>query len=268
MIDPPREEATEAVKLCGKAGVRVVMITGDHKLTATWVAKELGILKEGDLALTGSELDKLNDEEFATIVEKVSVYSRTAPEHKTRIVEALKKRGNIVAMTGDGINDAPALKKSDIGIAMGITGTDVTKEASDMILADDNFATIVAAVYEGRGIFENIRKYLTYLLSANIGEILIMAAAGLVALPLPLLAKHLLFVNLATDGLPALALGTDPPDPLIMEKPPRNPEEGIFETVHGWLAGIALLLLGAAECCFCLWACELWLDLCSSSRIC
>lgn len=250
MIDPPRAEATEAVKLCGKAGVSVVMITGDHQLTATWVAKELGILREGDLALTGSELDKLSDEEFAKIVEKVSVYSRTAPEHKARIVEALKKKGNIVAMTGDGINDAPALKKSDIGVAMGITGTDVTKEASDMILADDNFATIVAAVFEGRGIFENIRKYLTYLLSSNIGEILIMAAAGLVALPLPLFAKNLLFVNLATDGLPALALGADPPDPLIMEKPPRNPKEGIFKTVHGWLAGIALLLLGAASVAF------------------
>ncbi len=250
MIDPPREEATEAVKLCEKAGVRVVMITGDHKLTATWVARELGILKEGDLAISGSELDGLSDEEFARIVEKISVYSRTAPEHKARIVEALRKKGHIVAMTGDGINDAPALKKSDIGVAMGITGTDVTKDASDMILADDNFATIVAAVYEGRGIFENIRKYLTYLLSANIGEILVMAAAGLVALPLPLLAKHLLFVNLATDGLPALALGTDPPDPLIMEKPPRDPKESVFATVHGWLAGIALLLLASASAAF------------------
>ncbi len=250
MIDPPREEAAEAVKLCEKAGIRVVMITGDHKLTATWVAKELGILKEGDLALTGVELDKLSDEEFLSIVQKVTVYSRTSPEHKTRIVEGLKRRGNVVAMTGDGINDAPALKKADIGVAMGITGTDVTKEASDMILADDNFATIVAAVYEGRGIFENIRKYLTYLLSANIGEILIMAAAGLLALPLPLLAKHLLFVNLATDGLPALALGTDPPDPRVMEKPPRNPKETIFATVHGWLAGIAILLLATAGLAF------------------
>jgi Ca2+-transporting ATPase len=250
MIDPPREEAIEAVKLCEKAGIRVVMITGDHKLTASWVAKELGILKEDDLALTGAELDKLSDEQFAGIVETVSVYSRTSPEHKTRIVTALKKRGHIVAMTGDGINDAPALKKSDIGVAMGITGTDVTKEASDMILADDNFATIVAAVYEGRGIYENIRKYLTYLLSANIGEILVMALAGLAALPLPLLAKHLLFVNLATDGLPALALGTDPPDPLIMEKPPRNPKEGIFKSVHGWLVGIAFLLLATSSVAF------------------
>ncbi len=250
MIDPPREEAAQAVALCEKAGIRVAMITGDHKLTATWVAKELGILKEGDLALTGAELDKLGDEEFAAIVDKVTVYSRTSPEHKTRIVQALKEKGNVVAMTGDGINDAPALKKADIGVAMGITGTDVTKEASDMILADDNFATIVAAVYEGRGIFENIRKYLTYLLSANIGEILIMAAAGLLALPLPLLAKHLLFVNLATDGLPALALGTDPPDPLVMERPPRNPKESIFATVRGWLAGIAVLLLVTAGAAF------------------
>jgi Ca2+-transporting ATPase len=250
MIDPPREEATEAVKLCEKAGVRVVMITGDHKLTAAWVAKELGIMKKDDMALTGAELDRLSDAEFANIVDRVSVYSRTSPEHKTRIVEALKSKGNVVAMTGDGINDAPALKKSDIGVAMGITGTDVTKDASDMILADDNFATIVAAVYEGRGIFENIRKYLTYLLSANIGEILVMAVAGLIALPLPLLAKHLLFVNLATDGLPALALGTDPPDPLLMEKPPRDPDESIFATVHRWLAGIAILLLAAASVAF------------------
>ncbi len=250
MIDPPREEAGEGVKLCEKAGIRVVMITGDHKLTANWVAKELGILKEGALALTGTELDKTSDEDFASLVEKVAVYSRTSPEHKTRIVKALKQRGNVVAMTGDGINDAPALKKADIGVAMGITGTDVTKEASDMILADDNFATIVAAVYEGRGIFENIRKYLTYLLSANIGEILIMVAAGLLALPLPLLAKHLLFVNLATDGLPALALGTDPPDPLVMEKAPRNPKESVFATVHGWLAGIAILLLVTAGAAF------------------
>jgi Ca2+-transporting ATPase len=250
IIDPPRQEATEAVKLCGKAGIRVVMITGDQKLTAKWVANELGILRQSDQALTGMELDKLNDDEFAKLVEKVSVYSRTAPEHKMRIVAALKNRGHIVAMTGDGINDAPALKKSDIGISMGVSGTDVTKEASDMILADDNFATIVDAVYEGRGIYENIRKYLTYLISANIGEILIMVLAGLVALPLPLLAKHLLFVNLATDGLPALALGTDPPDPLVMEKPPRNPKETIFKTVHGWLAGIALLLLVTATLAF------------------
>jgi Ca2+-transporting ATPase len=250
MIDPPRKEAGEAVKLCEKAGIQVVMITGDQNLTACWVAKDLGILKEGSLALTGGELDKLSEDEFTSIVERVAVYSRTSPEHKTRIIEALKKKGNIVAMTGDGINDAPALKKADIGVAMGITGTDVTREASDMILADDNFATIVSAVYEGRGIFENIRKYLVYLLSANIGEILVMAAAGLLALPLPLLAKHLLFVNLATDGLPALALGTDPPDPLLMEKKPRNPKESIFATIHGWLAGIAILLLVAAGAAF------------------
>ena len=250
MIDPPREECKKAVKICENAGIRVVMITGDHSLTARWVARELGILKENNVTLTGAELDKLGEREFAAVVDAVAVYSRTSPEHKTRIVEALKAKGNVVAMTGDGINDAPALKKSDIGVAMGVTGTDVTKEASDMILADDNFATIVAAVYEGRGIFENIRKYLTYLLSANIGEILIMAAAGLLALPLPLLAKHLLFVNLATDGLPALALGTDPPDPNLMEKAPRNPKESIFATVHAWLAGIAILLLVAAAAAF------------------
>lgn len=250
MVDPPRKEAGEAVELCEKAGIRVVMITGDHRLTANWVATELNILKEGGASLTGAELDKLSDDEFTAIVEKVNVYSRTSPEHKIRIVEALRQKGNVVAMTGDGINDAPALKRADIAIAMGITGTDVTKEASDMVLADDNFATIVAAVYEGRGIFENIKKYLTYLLSANIGEILIMAAAGLLALPLPLLAKHLLFVNLATDGLPALALGVDPPDQRIMEKPPRDSKEGIFANVHGWLAGIAILTLVTASVAF------------------
>jgi Ca2+-transporting ATPase len=226
------------------------MVTGDHNLTAQWVAKELRILKEGDSVLTGSEFEKLSDEEFLAIVEKVSVYSRMPPEYKTRIVQALRRRGHVVAMTGDGINDAPALKKADIGVAMGITGTDVTKEASDLILTDDNFATIVAAVYEGRGIFENIRKYLTYLLSANIGEILVMALAGLVALPLPLLAKQLLFVNLATDGLPALALGTDPPDPLIMQRPPRSPKEGVFQSLHSWLVGIAVLLLTCATVAF------------------
>jgi Ca2+-transporting ATPase len=250
MIDPPREEATKAVRLCEEAGIRVVMVTGDHELTAQWVAKQLEILKQGDSVLTGSEFERLSDEEFLAIVEKVSVYSRLSPEHKTRIVQALRKRAQVVAMTGDGINDAPALKRADIGVAMGITGTDVTKEASDIILTDDNFATIVAAVYEGRGILENIRKYLTYLISANIGEILTMALAGLVALPLPLLAKQLLFVNLATDGLPALALGTDPPDSLTMHRPPRNPKEGIFESVHGWLAGVALLLLICATCAF------------------
>jgi Ca2+-transporting ATPase len=227
MIDPPREEVTGAIKLCEKAGIKSVMITGDHKLTATAVAKELGILKKG-VALTGAELDKLSDEEFEREVEDIEVYARVSPSHKLRVIEALHKKGEIVAMTGDGVNDAPALKKADIGVAMGITGTDVSKEAAAMVLTDDNFASIVAAVEEGRGIFQNIEKYLTYLLSCNVGEVLIMFIAGLMGMPVPLVAIHLLWVNLTTDGLPALALGVDPHDPDIMDQPPRNPKSSIF----------------------------------------
>ena len=227
MIDPPREEAKEAIKLCEKAGIKSVMITGDHKLTAMAVAKELGILKKG-MALTGAELDKLSDEEFEKKVEDIEVYARVSPSHKLRVIEAFDKRGEIVAMTGDGVNDAPALKKADIGVAMGITGTDVSKEAAAMVLTDDNFASIVAAVEEGRGIFQNIKKYLIYLLSCNVGEVLIMFIAGLMGMALPLVAIHLLWVNLTTDGLPALALAVDPADPDIMEQPPRDPKSSIF----------------------------------------
>jgi len=242
MIDPARKEAVKAVELCKQAGVKVVMVTGDHKLTAQAIAKELGLIKSSGLVLTGAELDKMSDEEFDKIVEDVVVYARVSPEHKMRIVKALKKKEHIVAMTGDGINDAPALKNSDIGVAMGITGTDVTKEASDMVLADDNFATIVEAIREGRAIFDNIKKYLTYLLSCNIGELLIMAFAGIVNLPLPLLAKQILYVNLATDGLPAIALGIDPPDQFVMNRPARDPKESVFKGMRIWLAGISLLL--------------------------
>jgi P-type Ca2+ transporter type 2C len=227
MIDPPREEVKEAIRLCDKAGIKSVMITGDHKLTAMAVAKELGILKKG-VALTGAELDKLTDEEFENSVEDIEVYARVSPAHKLRVIEAFDKRGEIVAMTGDGVNDAPALKKADIGVAMGITGTDVSKEAAAMVLTDDNFASIVAAVEEGRGIFQNIKKYLIYLLSCNVGEVLIMFVAGLMGMALPLLAIHLLWVNLTTDGLPALALSVDPSDPDIMEQPPRDPKSSIF----------------------------------------
>jgi len=204
-----------------------VMITGDHKLTAMAVAKELGILKKG-VALTGAELDKLTDEEFENNVEDIEVYARVSPAHKLRVIEAFDKKGEIVAMTGDGVNDAPALKRADIGVAMGITGTDVSKEAAAMVLTDDNFASIVAAVEEGRGIFQNIKKYLTYLLSANVGEVLIMFVAGVMGMALPLMAIHLLWVNLTTDGLPALALSVDPSDPDIMEQPPRDPKSSIF----------------------------------------
>jgi len=234
MIDPPREEVKEAVKLCDRAGIKSVMITGDHKLTAIAIAKELGLLKEG-VAFSGADLDNLSDAELEALVEKIEVYARVSPAHKLRVVEALAKKGHVVAMTGDGVNDAPALKKADIGVAMGITGTDVTKEAADMVLTDDNFASIVAAVEEGRGIFGNIKKYLMYLLSSNIGEILLMAVAilfgPLIGLPygaIPLVAIQILWVNLATDGLPAIALSVDPVDPDIMEQKPRRRGQGIF----------------------------------------
>jgi Ca2+-transporting ATPase len=234
MIDPPRKEVKAAVQLCDQAGIKSVMITGDHKVTAIAIAKELGILKEG-VALTGAEIDNLSDEAFGAMVEKIEVYARVSPAHKLRVIEALTRKGHVVAMTGDGVNDAPALKKADIGVAMGITGTDVSKEAANMVLTDDNFASIVAAVEEGRGIFGNIKKYLMYLLSSNIGEILVMAGAillgPLIGLPygaIPLIAVQILFVNLVTDGLPALALSVDPVDPDIMRQKPRPRGQGIF----------------------------------------
>ena len=227
MIDPPRPEAKPAIETCKLAGIRTVMITGDHPLTARAVAKELGVL-EGGKVITGPELTAMPDEDFEREVENVEVYARVSPAHKLKVVTALQKRGHVVAMTGDGVNDAPALKKADIGIAMGITGTDVSKEAAAMTLTDDNFASIVAAVEEGRAIFGNIKKYLMYLLSSNIGEILLMAGATLLGLPLPLSAVQILYVNLATDGLPALALAVDPPEPDLMRRPPRNRRTGIF----------------------------------------
>ncbi len=234
MIDPPRPEAKKAIERCQRAGVKSVMITGDHKKTAVAIARELGLFGDG-LALTGIELDNLSQSELEEMVERIEVYARVSPAHKLRVVEALAKRGHVVAMTGDGINDAPALKKADIGIAMGITGTDVTTEAADMVLTDDNFASIVAAIEEGRGIFSNIKKYLMYLLSSNIGEILLMAGAilfgpwlGLPAGAIPLVAIQILWVNLATDGLPAIALSVDPPDPDLMTQKPRPRGQGVF----------------------------------------
>ncbi len=227
MIDPPRPEAKAAIRTCEDAGIRPVMITGDHPLTAQAVAGELGLLKAGRV-VTGAELESMSEAELDCDVENIEVYARVSPAHKLRVVTALQKKGHIVAMTGDGVNDAPALKKADIGIAMGITGTDVTKEAAAMTLTDDNFASIVAAVEEGRGIFGNIKKYLMYLLSSNIGEIGLMAGASLAGLPLPLSAVQILYVNLATDGLPALALAVDPPEPDLMRRTPRNPRTGIF----------------------------------------
>ena len=235
MIDPPREEAKIANQQCQKAGIKTIMITGDHKLTAVAIAKEIGIMQEGDLALTGEELDRMSDEEFESIVEKVKVYARVSPEHKLRIVRALKKKGHIVAMTGDGVNDAPALKQADIGIAMGITGTDVTKEAADMILADDNFATIVKAVEGGRAIYDNIRKFTFFLMRCNFDELFLIGTFALLGLELPLTAGMILWINLVTDGGPALALTMDPPAEDVMDRPPRNPNEGIL---HGRLASI------------------------------
>ncbi len=228
MIDPPRPEAQSAIALCEEAGIRPVMITGDHPVTAQAVARELGLLRNGGRVVTGAELEEMPDEQLIRDVEGISVYARVSPAHKLRVVTAWQARGHIVAMTGDGVNDAPALKKADIGIAMGITGTDVTKEAAAMTLTDDNFASIVAAVEEGRGVFGNIKKYLMYLLSSNIGEIGLMAGAALLGLPLPLTAVQILYVNLATDGLPALALSVDPPETDLMKRKPRNPRSGIF----------------------------------------
>jgi len=229
MMDPPRPEVKPSIERCKQAGIKVVMITGDHRVTAFAVAKELNIATDEKEVITGEELDKLNDEEFSDIVNNISVYARVSPEHKVRITEALKKRGHIVAMTGDGVNDAPALKKADIGVAMGIAGTDVAKEASDMVLTDDNFASIVSAVEEGRGIYDNIKKFVGYLLSCNVGEIIVVFAALLVSLPLPLLPLQLLWINLVTDGLPAIALGMEPYEPDIMKRKPRNPKENVLD---------------------------------------
>lgn len=228
MIDPPREEVKLAMKACKTAGIKTVMITGDHKNTAVAIARELGFFTKDSIALTGEELDKLGDVEFDNEVERIPVYARVSPEHKLRIVRAWRKKGEVVAMTGDGVNDAPAIKEADIGVAMGITGTDVTKEVSDMVITDDNFASIVAAVEEGRGIYDNIRKFVHYLLSCNAGEILVMFVSSLVGWPAPLLPIQILWVNLVTDGLPALALGVDPVDPGVMERPPRKPDESVI----------------------------------------
>jgi Ca2+-transporting ATPase len=228
MIDPPRPEVRAAVDICRQAGIKPVMITGDHKDTAVAIGKELNFFDADSMTLTGAELDKLSDAQFDALVQKVGVYARVSPQHKVRIVDALKKAGHIVAMTGDGVNDAPALKRADIGIAMGITGTDVAKETADMILTDDNFASIVSAVEEGRVIYSNIRKFVYYLLSCNVGEILIIFLAMLAGLPLPLRPIHLLWLNLVTDGLPALALGLETGEPGIMQRPPRPAREPII----------------------------------------
>ncbi len=252
MIDPPREEVKHSIKICGDAGIKTVMVTGDNQVTAAAIAKQLGMFREGDKILTGLELEKLPQKELEKDVESIRIYARVSPIHKVRILDALRKNGHIVAMTGDGVNDAPALKRADIGIAMGIKGTDVAKEASDMILEDDNFSTIVVAVEEGRAIFDNIRKFIQYLLSSNLGEVLVIFIAMLIgftdpatgAFILPLTAVQLLWINLLTDGPPALALGMDPPSPGIMKRKPRNTKENILS--RDMLADI--LIIGIVIC--------------------
>ena len=244
MIDPPRPAAIAAAQTCRRAGIKVVMITGDHQLTAYAVGRELGIIPRGGKVVTGRELDRMSDEELREHADRIAVYARVSPKHKLRIVRALKQLGHVVGMTGDGVNDAPAVKEADIGISMGITGTDVTKEASAMVLTDDNFSSIVAAVEEGRGIYDNIRKFIRYLLSCNVGEVLTMFLAVLIGIPLPLTPIQILWMNLVTDGLPAMALGADPYDRDIMSRPPRHPKESVFSHGLAWRIGTSGTVIG------------------------
>jgi Ca2+-transporting ATPase len=243
MIDPPRPEVREAVDTAKAAGIRPVMITGDHPLTARQIAWELNIATDGQ-PLTGRDLAGMSVDDLEQVVDEVAVYARVSPEHKLKIVQAFQDRGQIVAMTGDGVNDAPALKKADIGVAMGITGTDVSKEAADMVLLDDNFTTIVAAVNEGRTIYDNIRKFIKYTLTSNAGEIWVMLLAPLAGMPLPLLPLQILWINLVTDGLPGLALGVEPPERDTMSRPPYHPQESIFGRGLGRHVAWVGLLMG------------------------
>jgi P-type Ca2+ transporter type 2C len=248
MIDPPRPEAKDAVETCKRAGIRPVMITGDHPLTAGYIATELGIVEDRRI-LMGRDLANISGDELKGLVEEVPVYARVSPENKLSIVEALQEKGHIVAMTGDGVNDAPALKKADIGVAMGVTGTDVSKEAADMVLTDDNFATIVAAVEQGRVIYDNIRKFIKYLLTSNSGEILVMLMGPFVGLGLPLVPLQILWINLVTDGLPALAVSAEPAERGTMRRPPRPPGESVFARGLGrhilWV-GVLMALVSLA----------------------
>jgi len=249
MMDPPRKEVVDSIAQCKSAGIDVVMITGDHKLTAIAVASEIRIIDDRStgkhdmkVVVSGQELETMDVASLSEKADYIKVYSRVSPEHKLKIVQSLKNKGHIVAMTGDGINDASALKAADIGIAMGITGSQVAKESASMILADDNFATIVSAIKEGRRIFDNVKKYLVYLLSVNLGEIIILSFSVIMGWPLPLLAKHILFINLATDGPPAIALGLEPHEPDIMRRKPRNPKESVFFGIKKWLITIPIIL--------------------------
>ncbi|MFA9381946.1 MAG: cation-translocating P-type ATPase, partial [Acetanaerobacterium sp.] len=248
MIDPPRREVYDAIRQCRRAGIRPVMITGDHLLTASAIAGEIKLLTDGDEVLSGEQLDAMDEEALIAAVGRTAVYARVTPAHKLRIVRALKKTGQVVAMTGDGVNDAPAVKEADIGVAMGINGTDVTREAASLILLDDNFATLISAVEEGRVIYQNIRKFIRYLLSCNIGEVATMFVGMLMGLPVVLLPIQILLVNLVTDGLPAIALGLEPPENDEMTRKPRGREESIFSNsltativFRGCLIGLATL---------------------------
>jgi P-type Ca2+ transporter type 2C len=252
MIDPPRAEAREAVSTCAAAGVRPVMITGDHPLTAAAIARQLDI---GDgRVLTGGDLDRLDAEALREVTASVSVYARVSPDHKLRIVRALQERGEVVAMTGDGVNDAPALKRANVGVAMGVVGTDVARESADMVLLDDNFATIVSAVEEGRVIYDNVRKFLKYLLATNAGELWVMLLAPLLGLPLPLLPLQILWINLVTDGLPALALTVEGPERDVMRRAPRRPGSSLLADGMGWHIAWVGLLMAAITLGLGIWA--------------
>ena len=246
MIDPPREESKAAVADAIRAGIKPIMITGDHKITASAIAKQIGIMRDGDMAVTGMELDTMDDAELDRVLEKISVYARVSPENKIRIVEAWQRKGNIVSMTGDGVNDAPALKKADIGVAMGITGTEVSKDAASMILQDDNFATIIKAVANGRNVYRNIRNSILFLLSGNMAAIITVLFCSLLALPVPFVPVHLLFINLLTDSLPAIAIGMEPAEDGLLSQKPRDPKEGILTRRFSFLLFAQGALIAAA----------------------
>jgi Ca2+-transporting ATPase len=253
MIDPPRQEVKDAVATCRTAGIRPVMITGDHPLTATRIAADLGISENGRV-LTGQELTAMTDSDLDRVVGEVNVFARVSPEHKLRIVNALQRQGQVSAMTGDGVNDAPALRQADIGVAMGITGTDVSKEAADMVLLDDNFATIVNAVAEGRVIYDNVRKFIRYTLTSNMGEIVALLVAPFLGMPIPLTALQILWVNLVTDGLPGLALGVEPAEPNTMKRRPYAVNESVFGRGMAQQILVIGLIMGAVSLAVGYWA--------------